>query len=207
MFPFHIPGTEFVVPFGAGIIFFPLTFAIQDITTEVYGYSYSRQMLWLAIMMILFFVLYTQIAIHLPTGTELLYQNNAAFSVVYATIPRQLIALIVSMLVGNLINDFFISKSKVIFAGQYLWARLLGSTMIGEAVLQVVGGVIGFSDTLSFFSQLLPNMVLAYGYKLLWNAAMIPVIYIITSTLKKNEGVDVYDYNVNYNPFILTITK
>ena len=206
LFPYHIPFTHLIVPFGAGIIFFPLTFAIQDLTTEVYGFSRGRQMVWLAITLILFYILYTQIAIHLPNGSGDLYKNNSCFATVYDTIPRQLIALVVSLFVGTLINDFFISKSKVIFGGQYLWARLLGSTMIGEAVLQVVGGVIGFSDTMDFWTQLLPNMTLAYGYKLLWNAALIPFIYILSSYLKRKEGVDVFDYDVDYNPFKFSVT-
>ena len=105
--------------------------------------------------MILFYIFYTQIAINLPTGSESIYKNNESFAIVFNTIPRQLIALIVSLITGMLINDFFISKSKIIFGGQYLWARILGSTMVGEAVLQVVGGVIGFSDTLNFYTQLL----------------------------------------------------
>lgn len=207
MFPLHIPGIDLIVPFGAGVIFFPLTFSIQDITTEVYGYARSRQMVWLALLMITFFILYTQIAVHLPSGTEELYKSNAAFNEVFGFVPRQFIALVISLWAGSLINDFFISKSKIILGGQHLWARLLGSTMIGEAVLQVVGGIIGFGGTLQFSSQLLPNMILAYGYKQLWNAAMIPIIYIVTNYLKKKENIDTYDYNINYNPFIFSLQR
>lgn len=204
MFPFHVPFTDLIIPFGGGIIFFPITFCIQDITTEVYGFSAARQMVILSILSILFYIFYSQLVIHLPTTTGAVYQDNAAFSTVFNTQPRQFIALLVSLFIGSIINDIFISKSKVILAGQYLWARILGSTMIGEAVLQVVGGVIGFSDKLDFQTQLLPNMLLAYLYKLLWCSATIPLIYMITNYLKKNEGVDVFDYDVNYNPFQFT---
>lgn len=76
--------------------------------------------------------------------------------------------------------------------------------MIGEAVLQIVGGIIGFSDKLDFKTQLLPNMILAYGYKVLWCVGTIPLIYMISSYLKKKEGIDVYDYDANYNPFSLS---
>lgn len=208
IFPFHVPFTNLTVPFGAGILFFPLTFCIQDVTTEVYGFRYARHMVWLAIIMVVFYIGYTQIAANLlPTGSEAIYRNNASFSVVYNTIPRQFFALIISLLTGMLLNDFFISKSKIIFGGQYLWQRIIGSTMVGEAVLQVVGGVIGFSDTMDFYTQLLPNMVLAYGYKMLWNAASVPLIYFISTYLKRLEGLDTFDYNVDYNPFKLSITR
>jgi uncharacterized integral membrane protein (TIGR00697 family) len=204
MFPFHLPFTDLVVPFGGGILFFPITFCIQDITTEVYGFNAARQMILLSLFSILFYVFYTQLVIHLPNAEGTVYSDNSAFSIVFNTQPRQFIALLVSLFAGSIINDFFISKSKVILAGQYLWARLLGSTMIGEAVLQVVGGVIGFSDKLAFNTQLLPNMLLAYGYKILWCGATIPLIYIISNFLKKKEGIDVFDYDVNYNPFKFT---
>jgi uncharacterized integral membrane protein (TIGR00697 family) len=206
MFPFHVPFTDLIVPFGGGILFFPIIFCIQDITTEVYGFAAARQMVILSIFCILFFILYSQLVIHLPTMPGSVYQDNASFSVVFDTQPRQFVALLVSLFTGSLINDFFISKSKVILAGQYLWARLLGSTMIGEAVLQIVGGVIGFSDKLDFKTQLLPNMLFAYGYKMLWCGATIPLIYIITNYLKKKEGIDIYDYDIDYNPFKFKIS-
>lgn len=201
-FPVHIPFLDVIVPFGAGVIFFPLIFTLQDITTEVYGYSRSRQMVWGSIGAILFYVLYTQIAIHLPSGVDKVYHDNPAFNIVFNAIPRQLLALVVSMFMGILINDYLMSRMKVIFAGQYLWARILGSTMIGEIILQVVGGLIGFLGIMSF-QQLLPNMVIAYMYKLLWNAATIPLIYLVSNALKNKEGIDVFDYDINYNPFII----
>ncbi|STX81555.1 conserved hypothetical integral membrane protein [Legionella busanensis] len=200
MFPFQIPFTDVIIPFGGGIIFFPITFCIQDITTEVYGFRAARQMVILSMFSILFYVFYSQLVIHLPTTSGPVYQDNLAFATVFNTQPRQVLALLVSLYLGSIINDFFISKSKVILGGQYLWARILGSTMIGEAVLQIIGGIIGFSDKLDFKTQLLPNMILAYGYKILWCAATIPLIYFITKFLKKKEGIDVFDYNVNYSP-------
>ncbi len=206
MFPYHIPFTDYVVIFGGGILFFPVIFCIQDITTEVYGFAAARQMVILSILAIIFYVLYSQLVIHLPTGTGAIFQDNEAFKIVFSTQPRQVAALIISLFTGSIINDFLISQSKIIFAGQYLWARILGSTMIGEAVLQIVGGIIGFSDKLDFKTQLLPNMILAYGYKILWCIATVPLIYMISSFLKKKEGIDVYDYDANYNPFSLSGT-
>jgi len=204
MFPFHLPFTDLTVPFGAGVIFFPLTFAIQDITTEVYGFAKSRHMVWLSLGMMAFYILYTQIAIHLPSGHALIYQENAAFNTVYGSIPRQFLSLIVSMLTGMLLNDFLISRLKVIYGGRYLWARIIFSTMIGEAVLNIVGLIVGFGDIMHFFSQMLPNIALSYSYKLIWNVSLIPVIYLVTGFLKKKEGIDVYDYDTNYNPMIIT---
>lgn len=202
LFPFHIPFTHVNIVFGAGIVFFPVTFLIQDITTEVYGYARSRRMVWLAVFMVLIYVAYTQLAIHLPTGSTSQYDRNEAYNVVFNAVPRQVLALIVSLAMGSLINDYFMSRSKVMLKGRYLWMRSIGSSMVGEAVMQVIGGVIGLLGLISF-TQLLPNMALAYLYKLVWNAACIPLVYMITSALKRAEGIDVYDYEVNYTPFRL----
>lgn len=175
MFPFHLPFTTLTVPFGAGVIFFPLTFAIQDITTEVYGFARSRHMVWLSLFMIVLYMLYTQLAIHLPTGTATIYRDNPTFAIVFGEIPRQIVSLTVSMLTGVLLNDYLISRFKVIYGGRYLWARIIFSTMIGEAVLNIVGLIVGFGDIMHFFSQMLPNIALSYSYKLLWNISLIPV--------------------------------
>lgn len=205
MFPLHVPVLNMVVPFGAGAIFFPLVFAIQDITTEVYGFARSRHMLWLTLLIMMGHIVYTQIAIHLPTGHGHIYKNNFAFSIVYNQVPRQFISLALTLPIGMLINDFLISKFKVIYGGRYLWARIMFSTMIGEAVLNIIGMIIGFGDIMHFLSQMLPNIVLSYGYKMLWNISLIPVIYLITNFIKKSEGVDVYDYDTSYNPFIFWV--
>lgn len=160
-------------------------------------------MVWLFILSTLIFIGYTQLAIHLPSDTSNLYRGNHAFSTVFSEMPRQFISFMISTLTGMLLNDFLISRLKIITHGQYLWARILFSTMIGEAVLNIIGLIIGFWDIMDFKTQMLPNMLLSYSYKLLWNAALIPVIYLITNFLKKSEGIDVYDYDVNYNPFII----
>jgi uncharacterized integral membrane protein (TIGR00697 family) len=201
MFPFHLPFTDLVVPFGAGVIFFPLIFALQDTTTEVYGYDRSRHMIWLSIGITIFFILYTQLAINLPTGVGEIYKDNDSFSIVFGSIPRQFGSFVISLFTGMLLNDFLISKFKVKYGGRYLWARIIFSTMIGEAVVNIVGLIIGFGDLLNFRTEILPNIALSYGYKLVWNVALIPFIYMITNYLKKKEGIDIYDYDINYNPF------
>jgi uncharacterized integral membrane protein (TIGR00697 family) len=207
LFPYNIPFFHVTLPMCAGMIFYPLTFFIQDITTEVYGYNYSRHMVWLTIFSILFYVLYTQIAIHLPSGPQSTYADNVDFTVVFNKLPRQLLALIVALFTGSLINDYMLSKLKISFSGKYLWARVVCSTMIGEIVLQIVGNAVGFSGTMKFYSQLLPNTLVSYGYKFLWNIALIPALYLLSNFLKKHEGVDIFDYDVNYNPFVVGLTN
>ncbi|HEU4961494.1 MAG TPA: VUT family protein, partial [Sphingomonas sp.] len=33
-------------PFGAGILFFPISYVIDDVLTEVYGYARARRVIW-----------------------------------------------------------------------------------------------------------------------------------------------------------------
>ena len=33
-------------PFGAGILFFPVSYVIGDVLTEVYGYARARRVIW-----------------------------------------------------------------------------------------------------------------------------------------------------------------
>ncbi len=146
-------------------------------------------------------------ALESGTGEALetsIYRDNPTFATVFGEIPRQFTSLAISMLTGVFLNDYLISRLKVIYGGRYLWARIIFSTMIGEAVLNIVGLIVGFGDIMHFFSQMLPNIALSYSYKLLWNVSLISVIYLVTGFLKKKEGVDVYDYDTDYNPFIIS---
>src|ERR1044072_3506342 len=37
-------------PFGAGILFFPLSYVIGDVLTEVYGYARARRCIWAGVI-------------------------------------------------------------------------------------------------------------------------------------------------------------
>src|ERR1700754_3328667 len=41
-------------PFGAGILFFPVSYVLGDVLTEVYGYANARRCVWVGFFALLF---------------------------------------------------------------------------------------------------------------------------------------------------------
>ena len=41
-------------PFGAGILFFPISYVIDDVLTEVYGFARARRAIWAGFAAMLF---------------------------------------------------------------------------------------------------------------------------------------------------------
>ncbi|HLB56760.1 MAG TPA: queuosine precursor transporter [Coxiellaceae bacterium] len=199
LFPFHIPMTNFTILLTGGTWTIPLSFFIQDITTEVYGYSKSRQLVQMSVIILIFYVLYMKCITYLPTpGVS---NIDASYNTVFNSLPRHLFALLAAIFIGNLVNDYIISKLKNKFGGKYLPLRFITATAIGEAVLQLVGTSVAWFGNLSFTTQILPFVIFSYLYKVAFEAIMTPVNVYVCKKLKKSEGIDVYDVNINYNPF------
>ena len=115
LFPFHIPMTHFTVLLTGGTWTIPLSFFIQDITTEVYGYSKSRQLVQISIIILIFYILYTKLITYLPTPS--VENIDAAYNTIFNTLPRHLLALLAAIFIGNLINNYLLSTLKKKFTG------------------------------------------------------------------------------------------
>ena len=55
-------------PFGAGILFFPISYVIDDILTEVYGFARARRAIWAGFAALLFMGVMEWTVVHLPVG-------------------------------------------------------------------------------------------------------------------------------------------
>ena len=126
---------------------------------------------------------------------------DESYNVVFNALPRHLFALLAAILIGNLVNDYIISKLKNKFRGKYLPLRFITATAIGEAVLQLVGTSVAWFGNLNFTKEILPFVVFSYLYKIAFEAVMTPVNVFVCNWLKKSEGIDVYDVDIDYNPF------
>ncbi len=89
---------------------------------------------------------------------------------------------------------------KIFTRGKWMWSRILGSTVVGEAIDSIVFYPLAFYGVW-------PNVVLfevmlsSYTFKVIWETAMIPFTYRIVRFLKKMENEDYYDYETNFSPF------
>ena len=198
LLPLHIPWTHLTILLTGGTWTIPVTFFIQDITTEVYGYPKSRELVQIAIFILIGYVLYLKCTTYLPTPD--VKNIDQSYNTIFNILPRHLFALLAAILTGNLINSYLLSKLKKYFKGKYLPLRFIGSTMVGEALLQFVGTTIAWFGSLHFGTQILPFIAFSYLYKVAFETIITPVNVFLCNWLKNAEGIDVYDENVNYNP-------
>ena len=123
------------VVFGAGILFFPISYVFSDILTEVYGYAYDRRAVWCGFGALIFATLMSIIVIHLtPAPGEYNTRLQDGLQAVFGNTWRIVIGSMTAFWCGSLINAYVLAKMKIWSNGKYLWMRMIGSTAAGELV-------------------------------------------------------------------------
>ncbi|MFH1534090.1 MAG: queuosine precursor transporter [Nitrospirota bacterium] len=186
--------------FDGGTLLFPLSYIFGDILTEVYGYRRVRRIIWIGFVMNILMALVFIGVIALPESS--IGGNGEAFKAVLGLTPRIVLASVLAYAVGEFSNSYILAKMKIWTKGKMLWARTIGSTLIGE------GFDTGIFVMIAFYG-ILPNDLLVviivsnYIFKVGIEVLFTPITYVIVGFLKKKEGVDIYDTNTNFNPFKL----
>lgn len=184
--------------FGAGILFFPLGYVIGDVLTEVYGYARARRCIWVGFSALLFMAFMSWVVVSLPPAVG--WEGQAAYESVFGQVPRIVMASIVAFWAGEFANSFVLARMKVLTKGKHLWTRTIGSTVIGQGVDSIIFYPLAFYGVWST-EQVLTVMVTNWALKVGWEAVLTPVTYFVVGTLKRHEGVDVYDEDTNFSPF------
>ena len=188
--------------FGAGVLFFPLSYVFGDILTEVYGYARARRVVWAGFAAMGFAALMAAVVVALPPAAGWPHQDAYAF--VYGQTPRIVLASLLAYWAGEFTNSFVLAKMKLATGGRWLWTRTIGSTIAGEGVDSLIFYPVAFYGTWS--NELLLGVMLSnYLLKVLWEALMTPVTYRVVNFLKRAEGVDHYDRDTDFNPFTVQL--
>ena len=186
--------------FGAGVMFFPLTYLFGDLFTEVYGYAHSRRAVWAGFGALAFASLMSQVVLAMPPAQS--YAHQAALEAVFGSTWRIMIASLAAYFSGEFLNSYVLARMKVATRGRFLWARTIGSTIAGEA-----------ADTLIFYplaflgqwevSTLLGVMLANYLLKVGWEVLATPFTYRLVGWLKRKEHEDYFDVDTRFSPFAL----
>jgi hypothetical protein len=181
----------------AAIIIFPLSYIIGDVLTEVYGYRQARRVIWLGFLCNLIAVLAIWIGKILPPAP--VFEAQAAYERILGSTPRFLLASFVAYLAGEFTNSFVLAKMKIMTKGRWLWTRTIGSTLVGQGVDTLIVLTIAFAGVLSF--PVLGIMILSHWLvKSAYEVIATPLTYVVVGYLKRKEGIDVYDYETDFNP-------
>jgi queuosine precursor transporter len=183
---------------SGALLLFPLTYIFGDIFTEVYGYSGSRRAIWIGFFASGLLAVLAKIIVVLPPAPEFL--NQEAYAIVFDAVPRAIIGSLVAYWVGEFANSYVLARMKVVTEGRHLWARTIGSTVVGQAADTTIVILIIFAGKTD--SGTLANLIVSgYVSKVIYEAVMTPFTYAVVNKLKRLEGVDVYDVHTDFNPF------
>lgn len=188
--------------FGAGVLFFPISYIFGDVLTEVYGYARARRVIWTGFAALAFASVMATVIVALPPAP--FWQHQSAYEIAFGNAWRVVLASMVAYFCGEFVNSYVLAKMKVAQGGKHLWMRTIGSTIAGEAVDSALFYPLAFYGTGIIPNEALPLVMVAQFFtKTMVEVLFTPVTYKVVAFLKRAEGVDHYDRNTDFNPFKL----
>ena len=186
--------------FGAGVLFFPLSYVFGDILTEVYGYARARKVIWAGFGAMAFAAVMASVVVALPPAPG--WPNQLAYETVFGQTPRIVMASMIAYFCGEFVNSYVLAKMKVAANGKRMSLRFVASTVFGEGVDSLLFYPIAFYGIWSS-DLVLKVMAAQWGLKVLVEVVMLPVTIAIVKALKRAESEDYYDRNTQFTPFSL----
>ena len=187
--------------FGAGILFFPVSYVLGDVLTEVYGYARARRVIWTGFVALLFMAVMSFVVVAMPPAAS--WNGQAAYEEVFGSTWRIVVASIAAFWAGDFVNSFILAKMKVLTKGRMLWARTIGSTIFGQGVDSLIFYPVAFLGIWTT-EAVLTVMVTNWALKIAWEALLTPATYFVVNRLKAAEGVDLFDIDTDFSPFAST---
>lgn len=187
-------------PFGAGVLFFPLSYLIGDVLTEVYGYARARRVIWTGFVALAFMAFMAWAVVALPPAEG--WDGQAAYEQVFGNTWRIVAASMVAFWAGEFANSFVLARMKVWTGGRHLWTRTIGSTVVGQGLDSLIFYPLAFYGLAGWPPELLWQVVLSqWAIKTAWEALLTPVTYLVVGFIKRREGVEVFDTATDFSPF------
>ena len=186
--------------FGAGNLFFPLSYLFGDVLTEVYGYARSRKVVWAGFGALAFASFMSWVVVHLPAAAG--WEGQAVIEAAFGATWRIALASLTGYFCGEFANSFSLAKLKILTRGRWLWTRTIGSTIVGEACDTLVFYPLAFYGNWS--NELLVSVMIAnYFIKVGWEVVATPFTYRVVNALKLAEEEDFFDTHTKFTPFSL----
>ena len=205
--------------FGAGILFFPVSYVLGDVLTEVYGYANARRCVWMGFFALLFMAVMSFVVVAMPPSPDWGCASSGdpqfaaivaasskgalcqtTYVSVFGSTWRIVAASVTAFWAGEFVNSFVLARMKVMTGGRWLFTRTWGSTIFGQAVDSALFYPIAFLGVWTYDS-VLHVMLVNWLFKVTWEIILTPFTYWIVAFLKRHEGVDVFDTDTDFSPF------
>ncbi|MBP8165449.1 MAG: queuosine precursor transporter [Anaerolineales bacterium] len=191
--------------FDAGTLLFPVGYVFGDILTEVYGYKYSRRVIWTGFFSLALAALVFWVIGALPgESTWQGYAGDTAYRSILGGMSSGgiVLASLTGFWLGEFSNSFILARMKILTRGRWLWSRTIGSTLVGELVDSAIFVIVASAFGVFPWSLFLTLTVTNYFFKVTIEVLMTPLTYLVVNALKRAEGEDHYDRDTNFNPFV-----
>lgn len=186
--------------FGAGVLFFPISYIIGDVLTEVYGYALARRVIWTGFAALAFMAVMAAVVVALPPAQG--WPGQEAYEFVFGNSWRIVLASMVAFWAGEFANAFVLAKMKLLTKGRMLWTRTIGSTIVGQGLDSLIFYPLAFYGLAGWPVEQLWQVILSqWAIKTAWEALLTPLTYWVVNFLKRREGVDVFDEQTDFSPF------
>ena len=181
----------------AGLLIFPVSYIINDLIAEVWGYRKVRLIIWNGFLMNFLAVLVFRLSIWAPGSDH--FTHQAPFVLVLGNTQRIVFASFLAFLFGAFLNAYVMSKMKIMQRGRGFSIRAVVSTIIGEGADSLVFFTLAFSGvipTQALIMLILTQTAMKTGYEII----ALPLTNFLVKWVKKHEETDVYDSGISYNP-------
>src|SRR3546814_7751310 len=119
-------------PFGAGILFFPISYIIGDVLTEVYGYGRARRCIWAGFAATLFMAFMRFVVVGLPPAED--WGGQGPDEAGLGQVPRIVLASVAAFWAGELPTSFVLARMNIWTNGKNPGTRTMGSSVVGLGV-------------------------------------------------------------------------
>ncbi|NLT31600.1 MAG: queuosine precursor transporter [Propionibacterium sp.] len=174
--------------FDGGAFLFPLTYVLGDVLAEVYGLRRARRAIVLGFALSVTASLTFLAVLASPPAAD--WPNQEAWEAIFGFVPRIVAASLVAYLVGQLLNAWVLVKIKQRTGERGLWARLIGSTLVGQAADTLLFCTIAWVGMVSG-ATLLNYIVVGYVYKVAVELVVLPITYRVVRLVRAREPQDV----------------
>lgn len=171
--------------FDGGTLLFPVVYIFGDLLTEVYGFARARRTIWTGFFSLLLMSFIFWLVGIMPSAGE--WNGQDAYAAILMATPRIALGSIVAYWFGSMSNSFIMARMKLLTKEKFLWARTIGSTIVGEMVDTLLFCMIAFYGVLS--GELLFTVILSnYIFKVLYEVAATPLTCAVIGIYKKIEA-------------------
>lgn len=184
--------------FGAGILFFPLSYVLGDVLTEIYGYARARRVIWAGFGATIFAAVMCWVIVVMPPAPG--WKGQEVYEAAFGQVWRIVGASVIAFWAGEFVNSYVLARMKLLTGGRHLWSRTIGSTIFGQGVDSLIFYPLAFLGVWTT-EQVVTVMITNWGLKVLWEVVLTPVTYAVVGFLKRREGVDVFDEGTDFTPF------